>query len=276
MEKTKNAIFGVRSDFMAPVDIIIPFHGQYERVTKLIDSIYRLTRTNYFNICLVDDASTNRVYIDTVAKNSEKSASKRGVANNLKTIRCESRKGFGGALKVGYENTVNPYVCLMHSDCLIEDANWLRAMGESLLKLKSSGVRMVSAVTDNIAGGHPAQEGSRFVKDHDDVILEDLHLSLYCVLAHRELFVRCNGFIKEYPVGMFEDQEFAHRMRYFGFKQAVCKKSWVAHEGYATIGPLLKLEPDLQKVIEEDNRERYLQDIKNLSEAANSGVISTK
>lgn len=266
VQKTKNANVSVPSDFMATVDIIIPFRGQYEKVTKLIESIYRLTRTNYFTICLVDDGSPNQDYIGTVARNVERSAARRRVRNNLKVIRCEEPKGFGGALRTGYDNTDNPYVCFMNSDCLVEDANWLRAMGESLLKLKADNVRMISAMTDNIVGGDPAQAGERTTRSPDDVILgDDSHLSLYCVLAHRELFPRCKGFIKEYPYGYFEDEEWAARMRHYGYKQAVCRKSWVAHEGMSTITPLWRADPSIQTIMQDENRKRCISDLQKLS-----------
>ncbi len=266
MAKTKNASVGVRSDFIASVDIIVPFHGQYEKVTKLVESIYRLTRTNYFTICLVDDASPNRDYIASVARNVEKTAARRRVANNLKIVRNEEPLGFGGSLRQGYENTDSPYVCFVNSDCIVEDANWLRAMGECLLSLKSEGVRMVSAMTDNIVNGDTAQVGDRHTRDLEDVILEkDSHLSLYCALAHRELFPRCHGFLREYPFGYFEDEEFAARMHHYGFKQAVCRRSWIAHEGMATIKALWRADPSLRKVMEEDNRSRCIQDLQKLA-----------
>ena len=154
----------------------------------------------------------------------------------------------------------------MNSDCIVQDTNWLRSMGESLLALKSENVRMVSAMTNNIVDGDPAQLGDRNVKSLNDIILETgSHLSLYCVLAHRELFSHCQGFIKEYPYGMYEDEEWAARMQHFGYKQAVCRRSWVAHAGMSTINALWRTDPSLKKIMQEDNRNRCIQDIQKLS-----------
>lgn len=264
MEKHKSANVSVVSDFMATVDIIIPFRGQYEKVTKLVESIYRLTRTNYFNICLVDDCSPNQDYMNMVARNVEKTAMRRRVNNNLKVVRCEEQKGFAGALRLGYESTDGPYVCFVNSDCVVEDANWLRAMGESLLSLKHDGVRMVSAMSDNIVGGHDSQLGEKTTHKDDVVLEKGDHLSMYCVLAHRELFPKCHGFLREYPYGMYEDEEFSHRMWSCGFKQAVCRKSWIAHEGMATIRSLWRANPNLRTIMEDDNRNRCIEDIKKL------------
>lgn len=254
----------VASDFISQVDIIVPFHGQYQKVTTLIESIFRLTRSNYYTLCLVDDASPNSEFIRTIKINSEKVSKVRGTANVIKAIRSPEQLGFGGACKMGYEMTNSPYVCFINSDCKIEDSGWLRAMGETLLEYKKDGVRMVSPMTNNPVGGFEGQKGDRFERDSKPIILsDDDYLSLYCFLCHRELFSRCGGFIKGYPYGGYEDQEFAARMRANGYKQAVCRKSWVRHEGSLTIKELCKKDPKISKVIEE-NRKRCIEDMKSL------------
>jgi GT2 family glycosyltransferase len=255
----------VPSEFNAAVDLVIAYHGQYEKLTILLESIFRLTRSNYYKICIVDDASPNSDFIRTIEKNSNKNASRRKSDNIIQTIRLDEQRGFAGALKVGFEATENPYVCFLHSDCKIEDVNWLRSLGECLLSLKPQDVRMVSPVTNNSTGGHPAQTGDKFIRSKDHVILgkEDF-LSMYCFLCHRELFKRCGGFLKEYPYGGFEDEEFAYRMQHHGFKQAVCKDSWIHHEGQATIRSVWRTNPDIKDIMEIENRERCIVDMKKL------------
>ena len=50
----------------SPVDIIIPFHGAYQKVTRLVESILFATKSNPYQICLVDDCSTNERFVDLV------------------------------------------------------------------------------------------------------------------------------------------------------------------------------------------------------------------
>lgn len=267
MEKTTVAPpIALPSDFHSGVDIIIPFHGQYEKLTTLLDSIFRLTRSNYYTICVVDDASPNSTYLKNLQLNANKNAQRRKAENILQTIRLPEQVGFAGAIKAGFEVTQNPYVCFMNSDCEVEDVNWLRAMGESLLKLKEKGVRMVAPMTNNPVGGHPAQLGEKDKRDSDHVILGDSDfLSLYCVLCHRDLFRHAGGFFKQYPYGMYEDEEFANRLNRYGFKQAVCRDSWIHHDGQQTIKTLWKARPETRKIMEEENRQRCIDDIKKLS-----------
>lgn len=254
------------SDFIHSVDIIVPFHGQYEKVTRLVESIYRCTRSNYFTLTLVDDFSPNETFLGNMHANAKKTAEKRRIANNFRAIRGTHHRGFGGAAKVAFERTDNPYVCFLNSDCVIEDTNWLRALGETLLSLKNEGVRMVAPMTNNAVGGHESQQGEKTEMSQDYVLLEgeEEYLTMYCFLCHRELFARCGGFLKEYPYGYYEDVEFARRMRKHSFKQAVCRNSWVRHDGQCTISTLWKRDPKIRTVMEEENHQRCIADIKSL------------
>lgn len=253
------------SVFNSSVDIIIPFHGQYERVSLLIESIFRFTRSNYYRICIVDDASPNAEFIETIKANATKNAQKRRAENVIQTIRLDEQRGFAGAMKAGFDATTNPYVCFINSDCQIEDVNWLRSMGECLLSLKEMDVRMVSPTTNNVVGNHSFQIGDKSLRVGGPYILKDPEfLSMYCFLCHRELFNRCRGFIKEYPYGFYEDKEFAARMRHYGFKQAVCRESWIRHEGQVTVKSLWRQKPELRDVMEKENLERCNADMKKL------------
>lgn len=253
------------SIFESSVDIIIPFHGQYESVSLLLDSIFRFTRSNHYKVYLVDDHSPNSNFIRNIEQNAIKHAERLRRERVVFTFRNEEQKGFGGACKVGFSAGESPYVCFINSDCLIRDVGWLRAMGETLLNLKSQGVRMVSAMTNNPVNGDMSQKGEISGREGEDVILtDDRFLSLYCFLCHRQLFENAGGFLKEYPYGGFEDQEFATRLRKHSYKQAVCRTSWVQHEGGATFRALLKNNPNLVGLIESGNRELCIEDMKKL------------
>jgi glycosyltransferase involved in cell wall biosynthesis len=245
------------SNFSSPVSIIVPFHGKYELCTQLVDSILRLTKSNYYELCLVDDASPNKEYLER----AEKNLARRNSPISIKCIRCEEQLGFGGAAKVGYDNTENPYIVVVNSDCLITNGNWLRGLGESLLEMKKDGVKMISSKTDNPVGGSLKQKGNKN-ENSDNLILEnDEHLSLYCFMCHRDLFYHIHGFIKEYPIGYYEDEELAFRMKKYGFKQGVSGKSWVHHEGEATIKYLLRKRSEEIRQIMDQNYERCLLDM---------------
>lgn len=262
--KTHSARTVQHLDFNARVDIIIPFHGLYDRVAKAIESIYRYTFSNVYHIYLVDDCSPNTEFIKTIAK-----------APNITCIRNEEQLGFGGALKRGFEKSQkdndvrkekqkpdHPYVVFFQSDCRAEDVNWLRGMGQTMLNLKDQNVKMVAPRTNNPGLGDESQKGDKG-GEITDLILEANFLSLYCFMCHRELFSHVGGFLKEYPYGYYEDEEFAHRMKKYGYKQAVSGNSWVHHDGEATIRLLWRNNQEARKIMIEDNHARCLKDMRS-------------
>lgn len=258
MQMSKQAVVKAPSMFDNVVDIIVPYYGEYDKVMNLIQSIFRLTRSNYYHLCLVDDYSPNAHYSRIVSDMARKRE-----LTNFSVVRCDRQKGFGGACNEGLMNTDNEYVCFVHSDCRVEEVGWLRKMGETLMKFKDKGVRMVSPKTNNPLNGDPAQKGEKNIASEDIIIPDDSYLSTYCLLCHRELFNRCKGRWQEYPFGFYEDEEFAHRMKKKGFRQAVCGKSWIYHEGSATVKTVWKKSPGLKTIMEEENRRRCIEDMKS-------------
>ena len=242
------------------VNIIIPFHGQYKKVTELVESILQSVRSNPYQLCLVDDASPNDEFIKTF---SDLVPATDRYKSQIVTFRNEERIGFGASLKVGFDMTDAPWVLFIHSDCLVEDPKFMIEMGRSLLTLKDKGVRMVSARSNNPGDYHKSLKG---IKNEatSDYILNDETLPLYCMMCHRELFSHIGGFIKPYPISYYEDEELAHRVRKYGYKQAVCGNAWVRHFGGSTVGDICKREPEAKGIIE-NNRNLCIQDLKSLN-----------
>lgn len=232
------------------VDIIIPFHGQYSKVRSVLESILLFTKSNPYLVTLVDDASPNAAFGTGLVKQAP-----------VKLIRTSEQKGFGGALRAGFEATKKPWVVFLHSDCMVADHYWLQRLGETALALKDKNVRLVHARTDNPGIDHPLLVSTKCDDDCEDKIVETLDpLPLICALTHRQLFSRIGGFIKEYPIGGYEDAELFYRMRKHGMKQAVCGKSWVHHDGRATISEIVSRNPKAKAIIE-SNYDRCMKDI---------------
>lgn len=248
------------------VDIIIPFHGQYEKVTRLVESILLVTKSNPYHITLVDDASPNKNFKEEINTQFIKTTPN-GVKPQVSVIRSDTQVGFGGALRIGYDATELPWVCFMHSDTVVEDQNWLIALGQSLLRWKEEGkpVKMVSARSNNPGEGvSSVLKAELREKGPDRIIGEKEYLPLFCAMCHRELFFAVNGFIKPYPYAFYEDVEFAARMNAYGYRQGVCGTSWVHHDGSATIDTLCKQDKSVAVAMEE-NRTRCIRDLKLLA-----------
>ena len=240
------------------VDIVIPFHGQYQKATKLVSSILMNTKSNPYKITLVDDASPDKQYIESFKDYDIKRPV--GTEPILQTIRSEKRLGFGKALNLGLSITKNPWVLFMHSDCVVEDPHWMLELGQCLLRLKKDNVRMVSSKTQKFMSGIDPRIVSEKCEKSQDIVLKDGFLPMFCFMCHRELFSKIGLFKEYFPAG-YEDEEFSYRMAYNGYQQAICGKSWVWHEGGGTFGPLAKVDPSILEEVEK-NRDRCIADIK--------------
>jgi GT2 family glycosyltransferase len=232
--------------YMAPVEIIIPFHGEQARVAKLMESIFSTVHTNRYLISLVDDGSPNKTFIKQID------------GKKLPGVRCfrtDENKGFGAAVNLALTTPWSQkitWVAIIQSDVFAEDNNWLSNLGDTMNLLKGQGVKMVSPMTNNPMTDSEALAGQKSDRRVDSILTKDF-LPMYCVLAHRELFNKV-GLLKEYPYAGTEVQEFAHRMNKMGYKQAVCGTSWVNHTGGATLANFaenLKAQEILRKVKEE-------------------------
>lgn len=267
MEKNcKTRPMTVKPFSMSRVDIIIPFHSQYERVSSLVRSIIISVKSNPYQITLVDDCSENKNFGEEIQKEFAKNTPQ-GFKPQLQYLRSDKQLGFAGALKLGFESTEQPWVLFMHSDCVVEDPNFMIDMGQSLLKWKRAGVpvKMVSARSDN-PGDLEAAKATRMDKGDQDIVLGEGTLPLFCAMCNRDLFRHIGGFLKPYPYAWYEDEELAHRMRSRGLLQGVSTKAWVHHHGAATVKYLWETRPDTKAAMEA-NRERCLSDIKRLRRA---------
>jgi hypothetical protein len=244
------------------VDLIVPFHGQYERLSRLIQSLWDTTQGIYYNLCLVDDGSPNKDFMDRI--------SKREIPSVI-CIRHEEQRGFGAAINSGIGATKSPWVVILNSDVEFDNGFWLAELGKVYQDFRDQNVKMVSARYSNAPLGDKRVEGKRGDHVKNEVILpdnieqildQDMFLPFVCVLAHRELFARL-GPIKEYPLGWYEDLEFACRMHCHGFKQAISARSFVLHAGAATVEEVCTKDKKRKKIFEK-NFDLCCEDIKLL------------
>ena len=65
------------------VDIIVPFYGQYDSVSKLMESLIYHTSIVNFRVCVVDDCSPNVIFHEAAFE----------AFPNVKVVRNTSRLG---------------------------------------------------------------------------------------------------------------------------------------------------------------------------------------
>jgi len=248
MGKTFQASVGY--SLKTTVDILIPYHENYVGVKNLVSSLFSTVGIPY-QITLIDDCSGNMYFGENFTKIKPSPH-----LPEIKYIRNEKRLGFGASVNIGIKATSQPWIVVMHSDVEAQQNQWLINLMTSMNNLKSTGVKMISARSNNPVNGDPRLKASK-IDVNDDITLSDDYLPFYTILFHRQLN-KAVGALKEYPYAGYEDEEFAFRFRRKGFKQAICGTSWVYHEGSATIKAASE---SIQKIIFEENRNKCIADM---------------
>jgi O-antigen biosynthesis protein len=238
-----------------PVDIIIPFHGQYHHLSECLRSLLTVTKGQLFTITVVDDGSPNKGFLAKLEKD-------RLPKIPIQYLHNETQIGFGASLRRGFDATQNQWVLFMHSDCQVVHTDWLMNMVLCMQEMKKEGVKLISAKVDHGGTGSfdPAIIGTN---THTPNVIVEQPLPLICSLVHRTLFNHIEGFIKPYPYGWYEDEELFWRMKLCGYKQAVCGKAFIHHVGGAVMSELLKNYAVRQKI--DENRDTYISDIRDFA-----------
>jgi len=98
---------------------------------------------------------------------------------------------------------------------------------------------------------------ARFVRDHDGQVFSIPMLAMFCVAMRREVFERVGLLDEQFGIGMFEDDDYAHRIRVNGFRLVCAADSFVHHFGEAAFKKL-KANGKYDALFAE-NRRRYEQ-----------------
>jgi GT2 family glycosyltransferase len=231
----------------SPVDIILPYYDECEKVLELCKGIWTYTPLTPYKLYVVDDYSRHKTFIYTFRKTPFTTI-----------IRNDARLGFGASLYEGFKVSNNPWVVFLHSDCKIDRPTWLTDLFASYYNLANYRVGMVAPRTNNPLVKNQGLKAESNAQPIADMILKEGYLPLYCVLCRRDLFNKVGGFIKPYPFRGYEDEELAIRMRKHGYLQGISGRSWIFHEGSATVKKI----PNYSVILEK-NRDLCLQDLRS-------------
>lgn len=216
------------------VDIVVPFHGEYHLVIKLVESIIRLVRLPKYQIVLVDDGSRS--------PNIEQTFSK---MEGVKVIRHEKPMGFAACVNMAVRASKTDFICVMHSDVEVTQPNALLNLSQALLNFKNEKVAFVSAKTNN-----PMSKECGFLKAGEpeagscEVLTADQYLPFYCTMFSRPVFMKLGGFY-EFPYCWFEDKLLSKKCHAAGYRMAYDPQTFVKHHGGSTIKTLVNSDPTI-------------------------------
>ena len=244
---------GIRDTFPL-VSILIPTYNNALFVDPCLESIARRTAHPRYEVFVVDNASDD----DTVARlNAHAERDPR-----VRVLPQTANLGFSGALNLAASEVAGDFLLFLNIDTIVT-AGWLHRLLEALRSNPDLGaVLPVTNWAANEARINVPYRNRRQMDEFARLLARGMKgqttemdvAPLFCTLMSREVWSALGEFDASFAVGMFEDDDYAKRIRNSGRRIASAEDSFVHHFGRASFGELAKEE---YRAVFEANRRRY-------------------
>jgi GT2 family glycosyltransferase/glycosyltransferase involved in cell wall biosynthesis len=235
------------------VSIIIVTYNNLKYTKLCINSIFSKTLYPNFEIIIVDNNSTDgtREYLEILAARN----------SNVMLILNNTNEGFARANNKGITASTGEYVIFLNNDTIVT-SGWITRL---LRHLEDETVGMVGPVT-NFCGNKakikvpyttPDEiEGfaENYSRDHAEPLSFDIkELAMYCLAMKKKIVEEIGSLDERFGIGMFEDDDYAHRVRLKGYRVICAEDVFIHHFGEASFSKL-KISGEYTKLFEENKR----------------------
>lgn len=235
------------------VSIVIVTFNNLEYTKLCIESIYSKTAYPNFELVIMDNASSDGThdYLNAFKKEHD----------NIKVILNKENLGFAPANNIGIKESKGEYIILLNNDTVVT-RGWISGL---IKYLQNPEVGMVGPVTNSI--GNEAKINVDYKNLSDIEMFADRYttknkgktfeipvLAMYCVALRRQTINKVGLLDEQFFIGMFEDDDYALRVRKAGLKILCTEDVFIHHFGGASFGKLLSAE--YQRIFNE-NKKKY-------------------
>jgi GT2 family glycosyltransferase/glycosyltransferase involved in cell wall biosynthesis len=256
-EKRYQALAPAVRDVFPKASIVIVTYNNLELNRLCMESIYARTEWPNFEVIVVDNNSTDgsQEYLSEAENNFA----------NLRVILNETNLGFAAANNIGLREADGNYLVLLNNDTIVP-RGWLSTLIRHLQADPSIG--LIGPVTNTVGNeakvdvdyDSPADMpawAARFVREHDGQVFSIPMLAMFCVALRREVFDKVGLLDEQFGIGMFEDDDYTHRVKAQGFRVVCAADAFVHHFGQAAFKKLIA--DGKYQALFDENRRRYEQ-----------------
>jgi GT2 family glycosyltransferase/glycosyltransferase involved in cell wall biosynthesis len=248
------AMADIVNDMFPEVSIIIVTWNNLGFTRQCLDSLRANTSWPRWEVILVDNGSTD----ETPAYLAELAASD----PRITLIFNQENRGFAAANNQGLARASGDYLVLLNNDTVLP-RGWLSRLIHNLENDPEIG--MIGPVTNNVWNEARQEAGYRDLgglvrfaqswgNEHEDQIYPIDVLAMYCVALPRAVYAKVGELDERYGIGMFEDDDYAHRIRAAGYRVSCAEEAYIHHAGRASFRKLADVK---YRALHEDNRKIY-------------------
>jgi GT2 family glycosyltransferase/glycosyltransferase involved in cell wall biosynthesis len=222
-------------DVHLKVSILIVSYNNHALTTACIESVLRNSMHPNIEVIVVDNASTDgsREMLESLHD------------DRVQVLLNDENAGFAAANNQALRLATGTYVVLLNNDTVVP-RGWLPRI---LRHLEDPQIGLAVAVT-NFSGNESridvpydtVEEMLRFadhyMREHDGERFDIRVAAMYCVGMRRDVYETVGLLDEHFAIGMFEDDDYSHRVRLAGFRVICAEDVFVHHIGQASFSKL--------------------------------------
>jgi polysaccharide pyruvyl transferase CsaB len=237
----------------ASVVVVSYFNLDFTR--RCLESVLRNSVYPSFEVIVVDNASTDGTpeYLREMAARHP---------DTIRIVLNDRNLGFAKANNQGLAIATGDRLVLLNNDTVVPNG-WLPKL---LRHLERPEIGLLVAVT-NFSGneskiavtygsdlGLMEEFAARYTREHEGQLFDIKVAAMYCVAFRREAYEKVGPLDEKFGMGMFEDDDYSHRMRLAGYRVVCAEDAFVHHYGQASFK---KLSPSEYQAIWDRNQKYY-------------------